>query len=187
MLKEYEIAKDHFEIDTKDHVLDIKLDQGLYRDLVFGTPGSSSYMVRVTTWPGHLAISGDMGCFVFSRANMFELFRSDHIKEGYWASKCIAGEKSEYKEELWALTIKDIIDNYTDYEDSSGNLETLLLETPDDLDHAMTILDLHNVPNYWEYAENLIGYTYHFIWCLHAIMHTVRLYDEAKTNKGSEL
>jgi hypothetical protein len=30
----------------------------------------------VVTWPGHLSISGDMGCFVFTRVDdMFTFFR----------------------------------------------------------------------------------------------------------------
>ncbi len=53
--------------DVKGHVFEIKNDDGLYRNITVKKPDSSIYGYKITTWPGYLCISGDMGTYVFSR------------------------------------------------------------------------------------------------------------------------
>jgi hypothetical protein len=58
------------------------------------------YWFDIITWPGKLCISGDMGCYVFSRLHdMFEFFRHNgingpdkslYINDGYWAEKLVS-------------------------------------------------------------------------------------------------
>lgn len=90
--------------DVKDHVMEIRQDDGLYRSIRFQKPGRWTYGFDITTWPGYLCISGDMGCFVFARLpDMFEFFRGQkpHIKGdktlginlGYWAEKVQAQDR----------------------------------------------------------------------------------------------
>jgi hypothetical protein len=76
--------------DIANHQLEILLDNGVYRHLRFKANANSWNMwFDVVTWPGFLAYSGDMGCFVFTRiADMFEFFRSNKadglpINQGY--------------------------------------------------------------------------------------------------------
>ena len=85
--------------DVRDHKMIIELDQGVHRSIRFGRPGSSAYHFRLNTWPGHLAISGDMGSYVFSRtADMFEFFRDSamtgRINPGYWHEKADAVDRN---------------------------------------------------------------------------------------------
>jgi len=103
-----------FLADTATHELRIVVDDGEHRHLQFRRPGTYCYGFDIVTWPGHLAISGDMGTAVFSRLHdMFEFFRAtpaQHEKAGglfvndsYWAEKCVAndGEKKEFSARLF--------------------------------------------------------------------------------------
>jgi hypothetical protein len=86
--------------DVTEHTMEIRQDKGEYRHLTFSKKGDSAYKFHLTTWPGYLCISGDMGCYVFSRLrDMFEFFRADWRKDGlyksinpdYWGEKVQAG------------------------------------------------------------------------------------------------
>lgn len=77
-------------LDTKDHVMRVLRDDGVYRHIRFGKPGTSMYQFDLVTWPGHLVIDGDIGGYHFARLHdMFEFFRNKvgYINEGYWAQK----------------------------------------------------------------------------------------------------
>lgn len=82
-----------FARDVSGHVLTVLHDDGVYRHLRCSNPESSGYWFEVVTWPGSLAIRGDMdGGYVFSRVtDMFEFFRrngnNEGINPGYWAEK----------------------------------------------------------------------------------------------------
>lgn len=117
-----------FQKDIASHELDVIQDSGVYRHLRFRRPGTASYGFDIVTWPGHLAISGDMGCSVFSRLNdMFEFFRSSTeeisrapgglpINVGYWAEKCVAndGVMKEFREEYFRSLVKERFDSYVE-------------------------------------------------------------------------
>ncbi len=53
--------------DVTEHTMEIRQDNEEYRHLAFSKKGDSAYLFHLTTWPGYLCISGDMGCYVFSR------------------------------------------------------------------------------------------------------------------------
>jgi hypothetical protein len=85
---------EQFPGDVAGHQLAVLLDQGLYRHLRCRNPANSFYWFEIVTWPGSLAIRGDMGGgWIFSRTeDMFEFFRShrshgSRINPGYWAEK----------------------------------------------------------------------------------------------------
>ena len=64
--------------DVAAHEMEILRDDGVYRHIRFKKPGTWCMHFDLVTWPGYLAYSGDMGCYVFSRLNdMFEFFRTD--------------------------------------------------------------------------------------------------------------
>ncbi|WP_330253045.1 hypothetical protein OG874_00070 [Nocardia sp. NBC_00565] len=69
-------------------------DEGLYRHLRFGARGSVGWF-ELVTWPGSLAIKGDIGgSYIFARLDdMFQFFGSnpDYINPGYWDEKIQAG------------------------------------------------------------------------------------------------
>jgi hypothetical protein len=89
---------ERFAADVAEHEMTIFRDDGLYRHLRFvrtavnektGKPELSSlYWFDLITWPGHLAIDGDMDGFMFARTeDMFEFFRGKRINPSYWAEK----------------------------------------------------------------------------------------------------
>jgi len=138
-------TEDRFLRDTKDHTMSVIFDDGVNRHISFTNNGSSCYRFDLTTWEGHLCISGDMGTYVFRRlTDMFMFFRTDKndfnynkegisINAGYWAEK-LQSEKSYYKgmefsEDMVMKSItdhakgiaEDYSDEYEDYTDQSGD------------------------------------------------------------------
>lgn len=119
-------ALERFRKDTAEHQLEVLQDHGAHRHLRFRKPGTSCYGFDIVTWPGHLAISGDMGDSVFTRLyDMFEFFRDTRsraepdglfINAGYWAEKCVAndGEKKEFSSELFEALVKERFDEFVD-------------------------------------------------------------------------
>jgi hypothetical protein len=108
--------------DVANHVATVIRDDGVYRHVRFKNPGTSAYYFDLVTWPGYLAYSGDMGCYVFSRLNdMFEFFRDDRPEEGkirinlsYWSEKLQAvdgnrraGGAKAFCEEKFTKVIKE--------------------------------------------------------------------------------
>jgi hypothetical protein len=103
--------------DTENHTMVVLKDDGEYRHLVFSNNGSSVYKFQLTTWPGYLCISGDMGCYVFSRLrDMFVFFRTDRIDQepyhwinpSYWAEKVQAGNLrglTTFNKEDWRKSV----------------------------------------------------------------------------------
>lgn len=69
-----------------------KNDSGVHRHLVFRSIGRHPclHWFELVTWPGSLAINGDMGTYQFSRiVDMFEFFRrpGGGINPSYWSEK----------------------------------------------------------------------------------------------------
>lgn len=84
---------------TKDHVLTIEHEAGLFRQLRVGTPGTGMWSWQVITWPGYLAIVGDIANgYTFARTtDMLSFFSSGSrsrytdgcpiVDVRYWAEK----------------------------------------------------------------------------------------------------
>lgn len=91
--EEQRIAE-QFPGDVAGHKLTVLRDDGLYRHLRCAKPHAGVWWFEVVTWPGSLAIRGDMGGgWIFSRLDdMFQFFRAHRshggrINPGYWAEK----------------------------------------------------------------------------------------------------
>ncbi|MGP9725420.1 hypothetical protein ACT3SZ_15525 [Corynebacterium sp. AOP40-9SA-29] len=94
---------------TKNHELTILHDDGLYRHCRMAQPGTGIWSWNIITWPGHLAITGDIGDgWTFSRlADMFDFFgpctygyyddQSPFINVGYWAEKLGQAQRTAWK------------------------------------------------------------------------------------------
>ncbi len=81
-----------FAEDIANHELKILTDDGTTRLLCFANPDSVIYKVYVTTWPNHLAFSGDVGTFVFSNHDKDMLFWfPDNYDLDYISEKLRAG------------------------------------------------------------------------------------------------
>lgn len=111
--------------DVAEHRMTVLLDSGVYRSIRFSKPGTVCYSFTLSTFPGHLVITGDMGSWVFERLHdMLEFFRTDRKGEGlrinlrYWSEKLVAanvtgrfdGGATEYcpdtfRQEIWNRTL----------------------------------------------------------------------------------
>lgn len=83
-----------FDVNARQLQMEILQDDGLHRHVRFAKPGTGMYRFSLVTWPGYLAISGDVESFTFSREpDMFDFFggRRSRINPSYWAEKCVAG------------------------------------------------------------------------------------------------
>lgn len=119
----YQCTEDNFLKDVAEHQMVVLHDDGVYRHIRFKQPESGNMYFDLVTWPGYLAYSGDMGCYVFSRlTDMFEFFRTDReykkrngkklsINLSYWAEKLQAvdgnrhnASATEFSEEaFWSV------------------------------------------------------------------------------------
>jgi len=134
-------TEESFLKDVANHSLEILKDDGVYRHLRLSNHGSWDMRFDIVTWPGYLAYSGDMGCFVFSRLDdMFEFFRTDRrdkdhlgINLSYWGEKLEAVERSgdsgvykEFSEEKLKERIEETLDQWKeDYELDQDEMEEL--------------------------------------------------------------
>ncbi|MEU6263717.1 hypothetical protein [Saccharopolyspora shandongensis] len=95
-----------FQKQTESHRLVVLHDDGIYRHLRIQAPGTRMWSWDVSTWPGHLATSGDIASgFIFSRIeDMLDFFtvptsKQDYYTDGspcidmhYWAEKLVGAD-----------------------------------------------------------------------------------------------
>lgn len=178
-----------FEEKRRLYELTVELDQGVHRHLKFRIDGRCTYGFDVITWPGHLAISGDMGCYVFARLHdMFEFFRdAPRINDGYWAEKLQAADKirgyEEFSPELFRQRIMDwLADEGPIDQDLLDEVEDLVLSRADDgEDEAMRAaygFEHNGRAVFQDFFEvRCREYTFSYLWCLHAIVWAISQYD----------
>lgn len=121
-----EMTEEVFLKDVSTHAMEVLKDDGVYRHLRFASKGEHPWnqWFAIVTWPGYLAFSGDMGCFVFSRLwDMFTFFRTDrrdsgklNINLGYWSEKLEAvdsnGRHGSGATEFSAAKFKALVDEH---------------------------------------------------------------------------
>lgn len=174
--------------DTLEHQMGIALNDGVFRHITFKRPGSSAYHFNITTWPGYLCISGDMGCFVFSRLrDMFEFFGEDKdINPQYWAEKLQAQNRSghkEFSEEKYQKILREQFElwdfkNDTQKQEAWENIENELFDE-NDIDAAYRYVcqvTRQEFVNLWDH--NFDDYTFHYLWCCYAIRWGIEKFRE---------
>lgn len=124
---------------TKDHKLVVLHDDGLYRHLRVQAPGTRMWSWDVTTWPGHLATSGDIADgHVFSRepdmlafftiAGRSERYYSDgspSIDVRYWAQKLCGGRSHEVKKYDPELFLQLVRERLAEHEELGDEAQAL--------------------------------------------------------------
>ncbi len=187
MSKLAKVAEKYFIESTVDRSMEIIHDDGLYRHLKYYKAGTRCMGVHITTWPGYLAISGDMGCYVFARINdMFEFFRGDDINESYWAEKVQASDKCdglrEFDEDTAREWVADTLrqakeDGATDLDDIEDEAE--MINYDDGIIRFHDSLPAHRIfRDAWD--NNFERYTFRYLWCCYAIVWAIKEYDHSK-------
>lgn len=192
-----EVAR-RFPQEIAKHVATVRLNDGVFRHIECREPGTWNRHFQVTTWPGHLAITGDMGAFVFSRLpDMFEFFRLDRgrINASYWAEKTVATDRSgvrQYDPDRFRAAIvrryrewlKSCSDELTGDErrELRHRVRDEVLSRADDGEHfalQAAYEFTHDAdpvfPDFWE--TGLKEWTYHYLWCCHAIVWAIAQWD----------
>lgn len=192
-------AKAVFLREASRHSIEVKLDNGTFRHLRFSQNNSSTYHFNITTWPGYLSLSGDMGCFVFARTtDMFEFFRGDRINPQYWAEKLQATSRGSGHEAFSFELLKEAVaadfenwDFESDeqkaeaWEKIAGDYGLLYDADGSDLQYAVGEVMDYECPvtkqkfeDFWDH--NFHDYTHHFMWCCNAIQWGIQQYDLMK-------
>ena len=185
--------------DVKDHKITIIKDDGVYRHIEMSKGGPNSWDQRyeITTWPEHICYSGDMGTYVFNRTtDMFNFFRQKElgINTGYWAEKCISESVFGNGIRKWSTEL--FRERVLEWIKDTLHLESTE-EIPEEyLDEAYSLLSAEDewecITAYREFSSELFDLTdffdgfsgmektYHFIWCLYAIVFAIQCYDKEK-------
>ncbi|MFE2994240.1 hypothetical protein ACFXG4_04815 [Nocardia sp. NPDC059246] len=185
-----------FLAETADHVMTVEHDDGLYRHLRFQKPGTGFYHFNLVTWPGHLAITGDVDSFTFSRVpDMFEFFGGnvERINPSYWAEKLVA--KSDVlvhsPEQFVERVVSDFWERRHGFDDTAEIFRMLRSEVLEDRYYAdsahAALLRFQYVTSRgrafhfndtWEWDFN--EYSGQFLWALHAITWGIGQYQASK-------
>ena len=165
---------------------------------------------HITTRPGYLVFTGDMGSFVFTRlSDMFDFFRDKDgydINPGYWEEKLEAvdsrGGAKEFSRDLAKETLIEHLQDHlagidsgdydkdqSDAEEAKEAIEHLIgLAEDDKHDFYETLRNWDaddagglDMDCWWEWDFN--DHTYRYIWACFAIVHAIKLYDAHKSNE----
>ena len=194
----------HFKRDIRKHKLTVNLDNGLYRDITIQKPGSRNMQYHITTRPGFLMFTGDMGCFVFERStDMFDFFRQNDLKTinpGYWAEKLEGHDSRNGHKEVDHEKIRNALKS--DLKDFLANMDRSDPEYRQNRADAIGAVDnfcryteedfyIHEIQNwdadcaggfelvdFWEHSTE--SHTFHYLWCCYAIVYAIHLYDRYK-------
>ena len=191
----YTADLEKFKQDTADHVMTIIRDDGVYRHIRFAKPGTGFYRYDLVTWPGYLAITGDIQSWVFSRlTDMFEFFAADRgINPGYWAEKIVASKSPA--EELSVAKVRDqcrseidrMFDLQTSRNAAMADVELFVLSDADDGGSWPTVYaelcrlplpDGESFEDVWEW--DVLDYSPHYLWACFAINHGIETYRKQR-------
>ena len=195
-----------FLADVASHSMSVKLDDGLYRNVVFRAADKSwNHWFEIVTWPGCLVIHGDMGTWTFSRVDdMFRFFRDSEglkINPHYWCEKLRAGTGSEGMDlaknfdadEFRKRCFERISDCFSDEPDKVVEITDAL---KDDLYYEEFEWDLKRAVYNFKHKDYQFDgcdmpdgkvWSYHYLWCCYAIVWAIQQYDAAKSSTMREL
>lgn len=176
----YARQRKQFISETQEHVMRVLHDDGLYRHLRFQKPGTGIWHWDLITWPGSLAIRGDIGeGHIFTRTDdMLRFFdqnkAENEINAHYWAEKLDLGRDS----------VKEFsTDRFEEWCEENA---PQIAEDSRTIDHsagAFEMLAENDVEWDFEDVESWQDYGHHFIIALHAILWGAKRYHEASAAK----
>lgn len=191
-------VRERFEGDTRDHRMYVYRDDGLYRHLRFRSPKTWAYGYDLVTWPGHLAITGDVGDYVFARvADMFEFFASDsgRINPQYWAEKITNRDAAKATRRFEPDRVRPRIMEW--FEDSHadeltysegvrllGAMEEQIFswgtEDPDATAHRLREFEHDGIEIYEPWDFDFTDWDWTYLWSCWAIVQGIAQYDWTK-------
>jgi len=186
--------------DIANHEMTVHHADGVFRHLAFKRANTVAYSFQITTWPGSLCISGDMGSYVFARLpDMFSFFRGDHINPAYWAAKLTADDKLNghrtFSHHRYVEALKKDFAAWHFHSDEGRKRSWAAID--DDVSGLMgasTTEEALRLASEWEcpisgqrftdfWGNDLEEFSSQFLWCCHAIQWAISQFD--KTNPNS--
>ncbi len=182
-----------FEGDIEKHEMKIYHDEGVYRHVRFGRPETNCMHFNLTTFPGRLCYSGDMGDFTFARVNdMFTFFNSKTINLGYWTEKLQSVDKmgawnsnsngfEEWNEELFWENVDECFKAHYEEQWKTKIAEfkaESCFESSVPYDAVNAVMEFNSDMDFWDYSNTV--YTFRIQWALRAIRWGVSKYIEEK-------
>lgn len=170
------LTDEEFQSQVQEHKMEVLAKDGVNRTVRFAKPGTSINHFYVTTWPGHICISGDMGTYVFARIQDMAQFFDSTGSISYYTEKLQAGVAKEYDQDCALETLHEI-------------RECSLLR-PITNEMAQDYIDGLELDDEYSFAEALRNwdassagfdidladiqrperYKYHYIWCIKALI-----------------
>jgi hypothetical protein len=185
------------EVSTRDHVMHVLHDDGLYRHLKFEHPsGTDIWRFHIVTWPGYLSISGDLESYTFCAANdMLDFFTHgigpEGINASYWAEKVRAESPQNPVRDYCPALFEHIVE--TEYAKipkiCNRDEETLedwaiikeeMLGVAEYSEQEARRLARENPELFPDQSVDLVDYSWHFLLSCQAIAWAARQYQAAK-------
>ena len=196
------MTKEQFLEGVKDHKMEVLHDDGMYRHLIFTKGGLYRHRFELITYPNHLVICGDMGCYVFSRVeDMFKFFRGDEINTGYWREKMVA-DSTYVSAVVWSGEyFREALKEYYDsWMEDTGHTEETKKDVWQQLEEDILYHSDHEysaISAVYTFRCNVLGCSFElsdfllestftkctpqYLWCLYAIVWGIQKYDKEKT------
>lgn len=163
----------------------IYLDKDLYRHLTFQQPHTSAYRYEITTTPGTLHFTGDIGAWTFRRADdMLKFFHTSATTQPnyhYWAEKVQQTPHTntyEYSETLLHEHVQRELQDTTKETQEAWNRHAEEYDLIYEQEARKAIEEFnHNGYQFldpWEW--DLHAPSHHFTWACHAILHATNTY-----------
>ena len=180
---------------VQGHKLTVIKDDGLYRHLRVAIPGQYCESWNIHTWPGYLAMVGDMGNWVFQRVDdMLCFFRSEsdalEINPSYWAEKLQAQERegwSEFSIDAFHERVKEFakdacdLDSFDELDEEKKDELWSLLNAEDEYEAVASVRSFDSkwldLADFWDGRRVCEEVRDHFLFACYAIAWTVKLYD----------
>jgi len=193
-----EAVAERFAADVAKHEMTVLVDQPGYRHLYFAAPGPNAWVhwFEIVTWPGSIAINGDMESFAandgrktFMHArtdDMFEFFRGKRINPAYWSQKVSGGAGvSEFSQDVFRDQVLEYAKECaSDYPGLIGEVrEQIFDESICCTERAFALLDEFDHEDFYFYdftERDFTKFSTHYLWCLHAIVWAIAQYDAKK-------
>lgn len=207
-----DVTRESVHDQLKNHTIEVRLlqetEHGRYLHLRCSNNGSSNQMFNVLAVPGRLMYFGDMGSYVFERANdMIAWFGADDGRDPdfrYLAEKVIAQDRCDGLKQRSKARFKEALEGYIDDEQEMGAdlvrevrlaINTLLNQW-DELgpERAITeAIEFYLGPSHkptfqfvelWDFSFD--KYTGRFLWACHAIRWAIRRYWDMIQEKAAK-
>jgi hypothetical protein len=206
-----EPTEESFLKDVSNHQIKFLKDEYLYRHIRFRRQESGNMWFDLVTWPNVLTIHGDMGTWTFSRVeDMLTFFRDSklRINPSYWAEKLQHGQFSGREgAKVWdqdtfqERLLDQLKDRFEDEPEKLAEVKAAVEEEvfrlhdgdgPHMMRHAAyefthefeTKPGTRNGEKFqfdgMELPDGMV-YSYHFIWCLYAIVWGIQQYDAMRS------